>query len=349
MQCRYVGTYVAHEVALPSDCAAIELYADHAERTFAILTPDPSELLTDADRGAAIANAILRGVFGSPDARDVEIKIGERVQAICDDRLRSAAGAPFLVVSVDSDEEPDLSGAHTDQPGYSVYFDAVDKQRIRATARPIADRVVAAAIIASDRPVRYDRIGESIYLRAEDGRVIYPLGFTGHAASLSVRSFAPELPAAIARYAAAARATKPDLSTVFSLLRAAADGGTEPLRAFISAWSALEILTNKVFKQYERLWFEVLAEGREPVDTRQLSRVRDVMQGKYKLVDSFSIMASILAPGDADADIEAFAELKGVRDQLFHGGALSESTLPAHQALALVRKYVRLHLDQTAA
>jgi hypothetical protein len=350
MKCTYVATYIAHDVAVPTGSGSVQLYADYADRTVAVLANDPSEILADADRGAAVASVVLRGVFGSADPRDIEVKLAEQVEGIRKDRLRLAASAPFLVVSVDLEVEPDLSGPHIDQTAYSVYFDAVDKKDIRATARPVADRVVAVAIIASQAHTRYDRIRESIYLTADDGRLIYPLSFTGHAPSLSVRSVDPELPAIVARYAAAARATpQPDLTTVYSLIRAAADGRTEPLRAFIAAWSALEIFTNKVFKQYERAWFDALAAERVPADVRQLSRIREVMSGKYRLVDSFTILASILAPGDADSDIATFGELKKARDALFHAGALGESDLPADRALAIVRKYVRLHLDRSAA
>jgi hypothetical protein len=72
------------------------------------------------------------------------------------------------------------------------------------------------------------------------------------------------------------------------------------------------------------------------------------MEGKYRLVDMFTIVAATLAPEDADTDIARFKTLKKQRDGLFHGDLLNESRLSAHDAVALLRRYVRLHLDASA-
>ena len=111
---------------------------------------DPSKLLADADRGAALAGVLLRGVFGSPDPRDVEAKLADHVAEISEARKKAARDAPFLVITVELDVQSDFGGTHNDRPSYSIYFDAVGKDDIRASARPKADRVLAAAIVASD-------------------------------------------------------------------------------------------------------------------------------------------------------------------------------------------------------
>jgi len=346
MRCQYIATYIAREIALPAESTPVRLYADSGEGIEATLTADPSELLKAADRGAAIINLMLRGVFGSPDPRDVEVKLAERMESIAEDRSKAAAGAPFLIVQVTLNVEPDFSGAHADQPDYSVYWDAIDKDRIRATARRSAEEVVAAAIVASTGHLRYDRVGESIYLVGDDERVVYSISARMNAPSLTVRSFASELPTLMRTYVPALRRNaQSDLGTVLVLLRASVDGQTEHLRAFISAWSALEIFTNKVFKEYETLWFQELAKGIAPRQ-QLVARVRDVMQGKYRLRDEFAVISSLLAPADADADIGEFVGLKKRRDELSHGGILDEADLPVHRTIALVRKYLRLHLGR---
>ena len=345
MLCRYVATFVAHAIALPAEFDSLRLYEEATERVSAILLKDPSELLADADRGAALAVLLLRGFVASPDPRDVEAKLAEQVATISENRKKAAQDAPFLVIIVEAEVQPDFAGSHNDQPSYSVYVDAIDKDHIRASARPKADRVLSAAIVASDAEPRFDRVGESIYLVNEDGRITYSMTFTAGAVSAAVRRLAPDLPESVAMYASASRKKgSPDLTTVYSLLRSAVDGRTEPLRAFISAWSALEIFTNKVFKTYEDIWFDELTKGRSVPDLSHLARMREVMKGKYRLVDTFTVVSVTLAPVDADADIADFADLKNLRDELFHGGSLNESALPAHRALALVRKYIRLHL-----
>jgi hypothetical protein len=326
------------------------LYSDDLEGITATLATDPTELLKAADRGAAIVNLMLRGLFGSEDPRDVDAKLAEQTVNIADGRKKKAAGAPFLIVSVELNVDPDFGGAHVDQPDYSVYWDAIDKDLVRETARRSAEGVVAAAIVASTAHLRYDRIGESVYLVGDDSRVTYSISAKLNAPSLSVRSLALELPTLMRTYVPAAlrRKDQSDLRTVLVLLRASVDGQTEHLRAFISAWSALEIFTNKVFKEYETLWFEELAKGIAPRH-QLLARVRDVMQGKYRLRDEFAVISSVLLQVDAEADIADFVDLKTRRDELSHGGILDEDALPVHRTVALARKYLRLHLGRVEA
>ena len=70
------------------------------------------------------------------------------------------------------------------------------------------------------------------------------------------------------------------------------------------------------------------------------------MQGKYRLRDEFAVISSVLSRADADADIAQFVDLKRRRDELSHGGILDEDALPVHPTIALVRKYLRLHLGR---
>ena len=72
------------------------------------------------------------------------------------------------------------------------------------------------------------------------------------------------------------------------------DGQTEPLRAFVAAWSALEIFTNKVFKAYEEIWFVGLSKGKVGTETKHIERIRAVMKEKYRLLDKFTIVAVVL-------------------------------------------------------
>jgi hypothetical protein len=193
--------------------------------------------------------------------------------------------------------------------------------------------------------VRYDRVGESIYLVQDTGRIIYSVSAKLGAPSLSVRRLAPDLPAMMRKYVPLMPGSgEADLDTVFVLFRAAVDGHTEPLRAFISAWSALEILTNKIVKKYEHIWFGELERGIAPKH-QLVSRLRNVMQGRYSLGDRFAVISSVLVPADADTDIAEFLAVKKRRDNLSHGGVLSEDSLPVDRAIALGRKYLRLHLD----
>jgi hypothetical protein len=120
----------------------------------------------------------------------------------------------------------------------------------------------------------------------------------------------------------------------------------DALRAFLHAWTALEILINKTFKRYETQFFSELSEGNHPKARLQyLERIREVMGNKYRLTDKFALIAALLSPADADEDVRQFKQAKKERDNLTHGQDVAEATLPISMAQSLVRKYVRLHLD----
>jgi hypothetical protein len=347
MLCRYFAVFVAHSINLPSDDESLKVYEDAAQRSSAVLIRDPSKLLEHADRGMALGNVLLSGLFGSPDSREVEIKLSEQVTDIANTRFNTAGGAPFLVITIDLDVQPNFREPRNDQPQYSVCFDAIDKDAVRAVARPIADRILGALVIASEADSRFDRLKESMYLVGDDGRITYSLTATFGAASLLVRRLSADLPERVAKYLLPVGSKRLDLSTVYSLLRSAVDGRTEPLRAFVAAWSALEIFTNKVFKTYEEIWFIGLSRGRVGAETKHLERIREVMKEKYRLLDKFTVVTVVLAPDDSDGDISEFADLKNARDALFHAGASDESQLPANRALTLARKYIRLHVERS--
>jgi hypothetical protein len=347
MLCRYFAVFVAHSINLAPGDESLNVHEDATQRSSAVLVRDPSMLLAHADRGAALGTIMLRGVFGSPDPREVDIKLAEEVTNIATARLKEASDAPFLVITIELDVEPNFREPRIDQSQYSVCFDAIDKDAIRAMARPTADRILGALVIASEVESRFDRLKESMYLVGADGHITYSLTATFGAASLLVRRLSTDLPERVAKYLSPVGNRRLDLSTVYSLLRSAVDGQTEPLRAFVAAWSALEIFTNKVFQAYEEIWFVGLSKGKMAAETKHLERIRAVMKEKYRLSDKFTIVTVVLALDDSDVDIAEFADLKNTRDALFHSGASDESQLPAHRTLTLARKYIRLHVERT--
>jgi hypothetical protein len=349
MQCKYVAVFAAHSLPLPPQADAIQIY--QGDPVSAILTKDyPTELLRVADRGAALGAVLLKSVFRSPDPRSFDEKLKQEVADSVAARRRTAGTAPYLVVVVTLDAEVSLQKSPEDLTEFSIYVDAIDKEVVRAKARPFVDDVVATTIVASESDPRFDRLSESTYLITPDDRVLYSLAFSAEGALVSIRAITQDLERKVSKYMLASRAGGgSDLSSVFGLLRAAVDGGAEPLRSFVAAWSALEIFTNKLFKMYERIWFDLLVRDRPSAEIAHLSRIREVMKGKHSLTDKFTVIAFVLDTEGAVTDIPVFNELKNVRDRLLHRGAQETGNLPAPQVVSLIRRYLRLHLERVAS
>lgn len=83
--------------------------------------------------------------------------------------------------------------------------------------------------------------------------------------------------------------------------------------------------------------------NRATAATAFVSRLRNVMKGKYSIRDKFVVIASILNAAAADIDINRFGELKRERDGI-HEMAPGHSGYSVAPTQDLLRKYLRLHL-----
>lgn len=147
----------------------------------------------------------------------------------------------------------------------------------------------------------------------------------------------------LARYVALNQAT--DLDSVERLYCQMAEYGSDPLKAFLSGWAALEILIAKSFKLSEQAFLSPLTKAEQPnLRERFLGRIRGVMKDKYRLADKFIAVTAVLFPVASDdevqEDYERFCRLKDLRDSIFHGEPFSERDLPVHELAALLRRYV---------
>ena len=145
--------------------------------------------------------------------------------------------------------------------------------------------------------------------------------------------------------------TGEDQSIVNRLLVQAISKDNDKLRRFISGWSALEILINKVFSEYEKLFIQNLI-GTAPTGhtQRYFDRIRNVMQGKYRITDKFVILVACLGDNESiESDIESFEFIKEKRDSLFHGNVIDESSLPINEIVILLKKYLARHIDKKAS
>lgn len=78
--------------------------------------------------------------------------------------------------------------------------------------------------------------------------------------------------------------------------------------------------------------------------TKYLTRIKEVMKGKYSLTDKFAVISVFLNPTTDSKDIAQFTLIKKVRDNLFHGDDIPDSSLPNNKLHALFEKYFRNHI-----
>lgn len=339
MECRYVAILIARSVSLsPQD--PLVVYDDASQRAKATITTTPDEILHDADMSVVMAVAMLKGLLAALLRATLPETLATELDAVRGERHRAAANHPYLVIESSTELDPVFKQERTDFEGYEVTFDAFNKPQLRSQFRHLVDRIVTAIVVASSRDARFDFYSDELYLISPEGKRIFSYSPTFGNPTFLVSSTAIGLRGGVESYLRAG-ATR-GFESVESLLRAAVDHQNEPLRRFLAAWSAVEIFTNKVFSSYEQRWFQALSAARSRSQVRQLERVREVMREKYRLLDKFTIIISILEPEEAEAMIEQFATLKKIRDQLLHGG-VEEENLPVQTAIVLLRRCLVRH------
>ena len=326
MKCRYQAVFVAHTISKSVGTPPLEIYSDVTNNVRVLLTDSPDEVLRHGERETALAAAVLKVVFGAPDPSAFDEKLSREVTAITESRRKSTGSSPVLVVTIDLDVEPVFRGPHRTFTDFEICLDAVDKDAVRHSARKIADCSLAALILATDtESPRFDRLAEYVFLLPGGDRVIYSLSLKARGTLLAGQAIADAEVDRVADYIRAANKGV-DLTSVFGLLQPAVDGSTEPLRGFVAAWTALEIFTNKTFKSYEQQWFDEATRGRTSLEVSHLTRIRAMIKDKYRLLDKFTMVATMLDSAGAEQDVGAFKGLKEIRDDLFHGGARISDT-----------------------
>lgn len=120
------------------------------------------------------------------------------------------------------------------------------------------------------------------------------------------------------------------------------DHKNTPLFAFISGWTAIEILINKSFNMYK----EVLANEEElsicrEFISRKNQNKKDV--DEYTLMDKFILAVLKLFPNDVDDDCEKFSALKKLRNSI-HNKEFSEPDLPVSELATLLKKYMHAYM-----
>lgn len=117
------------------------------------------------------------------------------------------------------------------------------------------------------------------------------------------------------------------------------------LHSFIAAWAGLEIF---VVKKFDELLGGIKRKAKvSGMHQKLFDRMFDVMDGKYRVVDKFIILASHYDEADADKDIALFVKIKKARDDFFHTMKTGADDLPLDEVRTLLEKYLKLHLAKS--
>jgi hypothetical protein len=304
----------------------------------ATLTADPDELAAQADRCRAACDAVREG---PAPAAVLEERIASRVREL-QGRRRAKRRAFVVVQHAGSAEIAEPDGA-IECGEYRVCHAGLAAEAlrdVRAASDPHVSAVLGALALDVEAVVGAREIADAIVLFRPDGRPVYAC-CDAPARPFPLQAGAGRRIKGTVQQLARSR----DLATAAALLTSSFQSDADDLRAFLDAWTGLEVFVRHVFPPYAKS-FDLArlagGGGERQLLVQELCAAR-TSAGTYPLSAEFGIVALDLCPDEAYADARSFRALQRHRDAV-HEKSLDPKKLPIAATRKLLRKYLGLHL-----
>ena len=328
----------------------------------AVLTKDWDQHCQHIDRSSAIALLLLTAFRGRTRFK--------RISVWTNRLFRKLFGATFLFKRNLAREERNAQIArhkeHTSPGCYLVYrangalleparlqsarkidrigfgFDVINGEPYRSIHSAALHAVATSISLLIDQGTgspEINEIGDIILLQGSRDLILYPrrieMGAVGVVTSASPNANAlSELRQYVPLIAADRR-----IETAVSLFVQSHRRDGDNLRAFIPAWSALELLVNRLARIVRKDWEKLLQEANLPDWDKNLS---GVSPEKYRMRDRFFSVACTLNLEGANDDCVKFNKSNDLRSGYYHRNEVRERDLPTNEIRSLFRKYLAL-------
>jgi len=306
-------------------------------------TGDVNSIPKIVDLKSAVGKQMLVGLAGeSIGNRSAALEC--EVQRIRQTRRAASNTHEMLVIVRMTGETEDFELEHTrEDDGFIVCLGDSPFKNIQKSNKSHVQSLLASLHLASPHETSAKVLVDCVLFYRDDEKPIFCYQLeayaTAHVASPVTQNIVDE----VTRFTVQL-STGRSYTDVTRLLSKSMDLDSDRLLSFLSAWVALEIFIGKTFKEYENLIFGDAGSGSMPAHPKVIKWMREVMSGKFRLTDKFAIIAGALGKDDVDADLKTFAELKEVRNKLFHGNEIQIRGLPCETTRNLASKYLKLHL-----
>jgi hypothetical protein len=342
MHCLHRVAYCLQGVLLANG-QTLHLLSGRTDGVWAILTNEPDPYLYEHDLSAKLAEALLRGMFAPASIDDLGSWLASNVSQLQQTRKDRFGSRPFLIFGHESEEEVVLD-IQRELDTFVICFDAIDKQRVQQKSAASLSRLLASVALHIGNVDGYDKAAESVTLRREDGKTV----FTYSPSAGEVRVITGTIPIDVhekisASYDAMGHNTA--VERAVNLMSFSVEQHQDRFRAFVASWTAMELLINKLFPNYERTLYAQLADTESEANRSFFARIREVMKDKYRLLDKFSLVALSLSPDTADGDLQSLKQIVEIRNDLIHKQSVRDEQLPVEALQQLLRKYMIKHLD----
>ena len=253
MRYTFLSAHAVQGIAHTFGDADITLFQDHAKGIRVFLTATAVTHLYLLNRHLALLSMMLRGMIGSPLAGDFSEVLAAETAEVARQRSDSIGTDPVVIVEISGEIEAAIPDNAREIQDFIVCFDAFDKKALRTRLASQVSAVLTALRMGTGDPLEFHQISDGSYLTTDDGRVLHSASAEAGALGLYVaRRLTEEQKQRIeSDISLSLRANS--LERVLRLHAQSLGMALDNYRAFLAAWSALEILIAKLFPKYHHL------------------------------------------------------------------------------------------------
>lgn len=341
----HIQLFSVSGILLPVDIDELPLVDNGFGAAKAYLTRSPDIWCLNISRGSALMLMMGKGRLRNAGQKEFNEELHEELERISDGIRKNCEGKPVLVIEIAGDTELDTSHPINDIGEFVLCNDGIDTPTIRKQTADVTNTIITSLYIASNKDFEIKKITSGLHLTDTDGKVYYSYSFSMSGKGFISTTVDDKLTEKTSEYAQ--KISKSNLSKkIIRLMTQALDENDDLLKSFLFAWSALEIFIQKVFKDYNQRFFDLILRDNPPALTKKyFERLNHVMRDKYRINDKFIVVASLFCEKSAEQDLDEFNKIKKIRDLFFHGEEISEEELPVEETLELLKKYMQSYYD----
>lgn len=220
-------------------------------------------------------------------------------------------------------------------------FDAFSRELYRETHRRelhSSATALSLALVDTNGSPETHFIGDITYLTGKGGLEVYSRSVKMGTLNLVTSALSSGESLLKANQYIPAMIKDSQLEAAISLFVQSQKKENDNIRSFIAAWSALELIVNRLAKVIHPKWKTLLKSNGLPEWDKDL---KDVPFRNYRIRDRFFSVACTLDMESAAADTRTFVRINDTRNNFYHQMTVHEKDLPTNDTRVLFRKYLK--------
>lgn len=232
-----------------------------------------------------------------------------------------------------------LKGRRVDNIGFGIDIISGNEYReIHKAAMHTTATALSLSLLDTNSSPEIHFSRDIIYLKGKNGLHIYPRSISMGTVGISISSPPKKENLEKTKTYIPAMTEDRRLQTAISLYIESQKKGIDNLKSFIAAWSALELLVNRLSKKVRPEWIEILEKGNLPDWDKDLKNLKPQ---EYRLRDRFFAVACVLDFDSTEIDTTNFIRINNMRSGFYHQMTIDEKDLPTIDTRALFQKYLK--------